>query len=120
MEWANVISPLAAEHVPDLLTEAAPVDQVEAKALNGGGLLIQSQKDIRNFDIPDLLPIKKLVHPALYPGRMAFSIRDFFKQNMSSDFFLGSWPRSDWANIPMLDDEIDIVSTYLVFSHHWE
>lgn len=120
VEWANVISPLAATHVPQLKAEDNLQPDIQIKSLNSGGILVASKRPINEFDVSHLRTMKELVYPALYPGRSAITFSSLFFEDMQGHchFNYMNFPREDWANVPMLDHEIDVVSTCLVYSHH--
>lgn len=114
-EWCNVISPLARSHIHQVNSHLKENTKIEIKELSGGGLFVASKKNISLFDVNDLRPIKEILYNALYPGSYSLSIRDMFRRASDGKYTL--CPRSDWGNIPMLDGEIKIVSTYLVYRH---
>jgi hypothetical protein len=119
IEWANIISPLAAQHIPNLLEDASTVPNVCVKQMENGSFFLRSSKPIDQVDVSDLLPMKRLVYPALYPDGSIIPIRHLVlsEKTVFSDFFLGTCPRSNWAIIPMLENEIETVYTDLVFRH---
>ena len=121
VEWLNIISPLARKHLPNLIPNTFTSTMILLDELNGGGLLLKSKKPITQYGIFDALELKRLVSPALYPGssykslRDLFQERDLFKQH-PTNFWFSSYPRSDWAIVPIFEEEVKVVATYLVFS----
>ena len=113
VEWFNVISPLAVQHLQhiDSFTDS-PFVTVKKTA---GVLFVKSRKSISQFDISDALKIKELLQPALYPGRSYITFRTLFKDEIArADKMV--FPRSNWAVVPVFENEIEVVSNYLVFS----
>jgi hypothetical protein len=60
------------------------------------------------------MEVKRFLYPALYPGRCAIPLSVF--RNKIQKESMSNFPRSNWAVVPMFENEIEIVSTYLVFS----
>lgn len=121
VEWLNIISPLARTHLPELDQNTPTSEAVLIEELQGGGLLVKSQKAVAQYGINDALELKRLLYSALYPGSSYKSLRDLFQERdlykqQPTNFWFTSYPRSDWAIVPMFEEEIKIVSTYLVFS----
>lgn len=114
VEWANVISPRARKHLPNIISESARETKVFAEELGHGSMLLRSQKPVDEYDVEDALLLKKLVSPALYPGCSQFSLKRLFDKN-ANNFSLRSFPRCDWAIVPIFEDEISIVGSLLIF-----
>lgn len=112
VEWFNIISPLAQMHLSEPIS--AP-SSIAAKRLSGGGLAVCSAKEIIDYDIPDALQIKELIYPTLYPGMRSISFRTLFQDEIPKST-MSVFPRSDWAIIPVLDNEIDVAYRNVVFS----
>lgn len=113
VEWANVISPRAQEHFDSI---PFSTEEIVVLKLSGGGLLVKSTKCINDYDVADAAELKKILYPAIYPFRDAIPISLFFNKEIRTHFDFLNHPRSDWAIIPILDGEIDIVSTYLTIT----
>lgn len=109
-EWCNILSPLARKHLPDVHYSEA----VQTHELSGGGLMVKSNRPILQYDVPDAMEVKRFLYPALYPGRSAIPLSVF--RNKIQKESMSNFPRSNWAVVPMFENEIEIVSTYLVFS----
>lgn len=116
VEWFNILSPLCRAHIPEVTATKELPKGVVGEELCGGGLLLRSAKTISDYDVADALQLKKLVYPALYPGRSHIPLRGLFS-NDPYRFFAVNYPRSNWAIIPVLDSEVYIVGTDLVFSY---
>ena len=112
VEWFNIISPLAQKHLSKSLSVPP---SIVSERLSSGGLAIRSAKEIIDYDIPDALKMKQLVYPALYPGLRSISFRTLFQDEIPKST-MSVFPRSDWAIIPVLDNEIDVVYRNVVFS----
>lgn len=112
VEWFNIISPLAKTHLSEI-PFAQPT--IAAERLSGGGLAIGSTKSILAFDVRDALELKKLVYPALFPGMRTISLRTLFQDEIAQKS-MSVFPRSNWALIPVFEEEVDVVYTNLVFS----
>lgn len=112
-EWCNVISPLARSHLSQPETQIKHSGELKIGNLAGGGLLVASNKDISSVDVEDLRPIKQILYDALYPGSWSISIRDMFRLASKGSYLL--CPRNNWCIVPMMEGEIEIESTYLVY-----
>ncbi|MBQ8814996.1 MAG: hypothetical protein IJZ85_10945 [Lachnospiraceae bacterium] len=117
VEWMNIISPLVRKHIPDVNGQNAHSKDVTISELNGGGLLIGSTKEIDQYQIVDARMLKHLLYPALYPGSSYITLSKLFRpKEQRGKLHLMTFPRNNWAIVPMFEEEIKIVSTYLVFS----
>ena len=121
VEWMNIVSPLAEAHLENHIGNIKVPDSVLLERLQGGGLLVGSRKDIDEYDISDALELKRLLYPALYPGLSSYTLRDLFRERdrykgCKENWGLGKYPRSDWAIVPVFEEEIKIVATYLVIT----
>lgn len=114
VEWANVISPRARFHLPNLRSDANQRENIAVKELNGGAVLLQSMKPIGSYNVSDALSLKGVVMNALYPGGTEISLRQLFTKSVDSCTLLSA-PRNDWSIIPVLEEEIEIVGLSLVF-----
>ena len=110
-EWSNVISTLAQNHFEN---KAMVSVGVESTLLAGGGLWVRSNRAICDYDVSDAVKIKRSIYPALYPGRFHIPIRVLFGP-LRRNFDYIRHPRSNWAIIPIVDGEINIIGTDLVF-----
>ena len=116
VEWANVLSPRAQE----LLSQNGEYDPcgelVQYMPLSGGGMLLASRRSIWEYDVDDALLLKTLVNEALYPGPgLGYS----FPIIMRSAHPLQAnirFPRKDWAIVPILEEEIEILGSQLRFN----
>lgn len=114
VEWYNIISPLAMNHISDPASFADMPTDIAINTLNHGGIELYSRKDILQYDIPDALNIKRYAYPALFPGMKVLPLKIF---NRDETFLsMSNFPRHNWAIIPVFENEIDIVGTDLVFS----
>lgn len=115
IEWANVVSPLAQTHLDVASILKKDETGIEAQILTGGGLLMKSQSKIDGYSLDDARKMKRLLYPSLFPGYSSISLRRLFEENVP-DFFMADFPRSDWATVPILDGEIEVIGTDLVFT----
>lgn len=120
VEWANVISPLARKHIPQLISEAAITKTVAVEEVNSGAILLKSQNEITQFDIDDSTVLKQLVQDALYPGGSEFSVKKMLDLN-SIKQNCAALPRHNWAIVPVLEEEIEIVGSKIILrsSNYW-
>ena len=121
VEWMNIVSPLTQTHLQNHISNMNVPDSVLVKEMNGGGLLVGARKSIKEYDISDALALKRLLYPALYPGLSSYTLRDLFRERdrykgCKENWGLGKYPRSDWAIVPVFEEEIKIVATYLVIT----
>ena len=112
-EWCNVISPLALNHISKHEIQINPSSEIKVENLSGAGLLVSSSKPILSVDVEDLRPIKHFLYDALYPGSLSISIRDMFRTASKGSYSL--CPRNLWEIVPMMEGEIEILSTYLIY-----
>lgn len=91
---------------------------LSCKAFLAAAPLVKSNKSVEKFDVDDSLNLKRLLYPALFPGGCSFSLRRLFEKDVVNAF-MASFPRSDWANVPVFDEEISIVGTDLVISSNY-
>lgn len=115
IEWANIVSPLAQTHLIEQSIYSCTHEECITESLNCGSLLVKSAKPIAEFGVNDLLLLKRHLYPALYPGKSSIPLSFLFRKE-TNNFFRASFPRSNWANIPILDGEISIIGSDLVFS----
>ena len=98
--WANTVSPIPSM----LLTGKNSGDCYDICQLSNGALVVKSKSSISTTTLATLKRLKKALYPSLYPGKAVF-------QN--------TWPyfRSLWQNIPVLDEEIEVSESQVVFRH---
>lgn len=116
VEWMNIVSPLAASHLSMLNSQDSGANGVVVKPLSGGGVLIGADICIGAYCVSDARRLKKLLYPALYPGRNHVPLSWLFAKDEIGES-MERLPRDDWAIVPVFDDEIKIASTYLVYEH---
>lgn len=115
VEWVNVVSPLARKHIDIPSNHITAPSSIEVKNLSGGGLLIRSKKEIDQYNLCDALNMKRIMLPSLFPGMRIQALRNLFCKD-SNKYMLASFPRSNWALVPIFEEEIDVVGTDIVFS----
>ena len=113
-EWWNLISPLQRKHLPLLSKELQFYENIAVEELPGGGVIVCSKRNILQTDIPELMDIKKLLYDALYPGK-AIILREHLEDPDLFGFRVK--PRQQWEYVPMLEDEIIVMSDRVVFQH---
>lgn len=114
-EWFNLLSPLQANRLPDLLENAAQFrETVCVEPLSGGSIIVRAKNDVLHTDISDLLPIKKLLYDVLYPGKSEIMLEHLY--SLPGYGFMAK-PRYQWEYVPMLDDEILIQNDRVVFKN---
>lgn len=101
VEWRNVISPLTQSQLPHLVEDIAATPGVIQERLPGGGLLVGLEKSVLDVDVQDLLRLRRLVDPALYPGEGS-SYHPW--ATMKHEIWGG--PRGKWELVPIYPDEI--------------
>ncbi len=118
VEWTNIISPLARKHIPQIDAQTKLPEGIAAKEMNGGGLLVSTTKKIDQYQVADALVMKQLLYAALYPGGSYMILSKLFQPTYFWwwESSLVTFPRNNWAIVPIFEEEIKIVSTYLVFS----
>lgn len=112
--WFNVISPLVQQHTPNLLAEALLYPSLAVDVLEGGGIAIGVKSDINLIDVKDLRPLKLLLNDALYPGTMSVEKRHILSRG---DIGLITKPRRRWELLPVLENEILVTDTKIIFQH---
>ena len=113
-EWFNLISPVQLKHIPNVVEDARKYPEIGTEHCKEGGVIVRLKKPIDQIDIDDLVPIKKVMYNALYPGKTKILLRSFCDP---SKFGYMAKPRVAWENMPIFDDEIIINYDSLVFQH---
>lgn len=114
IEWANIISPRVNKRISFLDTDIGSSTGVLCKKYKNGSILLKNKNVISNYCIEDALKLKEMVREVLYPGSTDFSIKQMLRKDLNS-FQLSSFPRHNWAIVPILRDEICIIGSRLVF-----
>ena len=112
VEWYNSLSSLAQQHLSAVYKRSS---EVYSEEFLEGTLIVKSTKPISKFDITDALEMKKRLYPALCPGESSISLRTLFPEVLHEER-MTVFPRSTWAIVPVFEEEIDIISNYLVFT----
>ena len=105
--WATVISPITQA----LLTQDNKLMESNASLsiehLSNSSLCVSLRKPIDQVDVADLAIVKKLLYPAMYPGKRDFTINcDPIHR-----------PRSYWELLPIDEDEITIQGGKVIYHH---
>lgn len=116
-EWYNIVSPLVQHHVPNLSNDISNHLNLAYEKLDTGGIAVWIKKDIHSTDIDDLIPMKQLLYPALYPGMMRISKQYILSRG---DTGLITKPRRRWELIPIFEDEIIVTDNNIIFQHHYK
>ena len=113
-EWFNIVSPLVQRHVTTLSSDVLKYSNIAYETLDSGAVAIWVTKEITNVDVDDLIPMKRILYHALYPGVMSVE-----KQFIISPEVIGliAKPRRRWELIPIFDDEIIVTDKHIVFQH---
>ena len=114
VEWFNILSPLAQKHIDTLPKHTMEAYSIEVANISGGGLLIRSKKEIDQYNLCDALRLKQIMQPSLFPGIRIQALRNLFSSDPRK-YMLASFPRSNWALVPIFEEEIDVVGTDVVF-----
>ena len=112
VEWYNIISPLAQTHLKE--QDLCAQNAIAIENISTGGFVVRSAKPIVEYDISDSIAIKQYLSGSLYPGGSKVSLKSLL-QNDPSKFWFDVLPRCNWAVVPVLDDEIQIIGSDLVF-----
>ena len=113
-EWYNIISPLAQRHLPNLMNDIPQHKNIAFEQLDTGGVAVWVKKEIINTDVDDLVSLKHLLYPALYPGKMCIEKKHILSRDA---FGLISKPRKQWELLPVFENEIIISDTHIIFQH---
>jgi len=113
VEWANIVSPRAKDHILHSLQGAVNSEIIQYRELSGGGILLKSAKPILACDVADAIELKKIVEDALYPGGRAKSVKQLL--SAIDNHHISYLPRNDWAIVPIYPEEIEFVGENLVF-----
>ena len=111
--WMNILSPLSKLHI---LPITGTIEGVDVEELSCGGILVKSKKVVTQYDVTDAYALKKLLLPALYPGRSSrLAIKHWFNRESGPRVY--SWcPRNDWAIVPIDKNEIKVYGTEMVYA----
>lgn len=114
VEWFNLLSPLQLQHLPNLEKEAKTYPEITIQHCEKGGVIVQSNQTIALVDVDDLLPVKKLIYDALYPGKQEFLLEHFCNPKL---WVYWAKPRCKWECVPVLDEEIVVTEKGIVLQH---
>ena len=114
VEWGNLLSPAVKKRLPKGGIDLLHKSTLLAEYLDNGSMVIRSDRGIDKYDVSAAVELKQCLLPTLFPGGSYVSLRDVFRHE-EPPYILKRWPRSDWAIVPVLDGEIKIVGTDLVF-----
>ena len=110
-EWFNLLSPLVANRVKRTTVVNKDIEIIE---LPKNSIVVQSNKEIKNFDVADMVGIKKLLYPVLLPGSSKLSF-DGFRE----DFYnYRRRPRFQWECFPVFEEEISVGSDGITLSYN--
>lgn len=111
--WMNILSPLSKQHIMPI---PGDIEGVVVKDLSCGGRVVQSPKTITQYDVADAYAIKKVLLPALYPGRSSRrSIRHWYDHENKSKVY-SFCPRSQWEIVPIDENEIKVYGTEMIYA----
>ncbi len=116
VEWANILSPRAQGLLPWNEKSGPREEAIQCMQLPGGCLLLASRRSIVEYDVDDALLMKSWAKDALYPGPglwYALPIIMRPAHPLQANIRL---PRKDWAIVPILEEEIEILGSQLRFS----
>lgn len=108
--WFNLISPLAAAHLPELTPGAR--EKIKIQALANGPWSVALDTEIRSTDISDLVPVKRLLYPSLSPGGLKISLDLLLNCDTWSPMLK---PRMYWERIPLFPEELTVTEQEVVF-----
>lgn len=112
-EWFNVLSPVQSQQL-SCFRNVSYADMC-VETLSTGGVMVASNKNILQTDIPELLSVKKFLYPALFPGEGVL----FLEHLLAREHVIHTTkPRREWEYVPMLEEEIIVLSDKVVFRHY--
>lgn len=112
-EWFNLLTPRQMSHLSNFPDLCEAQNNVAVEKMANGSVAIGSKKPITEFEPLDLMPIRKLLYPALYPGASAIPLDVLLNPCLYA--FMAKF-RPQWEMIPIFEDEISIEEKYLRFS----
>lgn len=112
VEWANLLSPLVMERLRKCTPFPTCKSGMQIECLDNGAALVKSSKKINQYCVEDAILLKEHLLPAIYPGGSYQSLTELFCEEIHN---LSCRPRADWAIVPILNGEIKIIGTDLVF-----
>lgn len=115
VEWANVLSPQAQEWLTWTVEQVPQSEGIQCAQLAGGGLLLASRKAVKDYDVADALQLKMLIKDALYPGPGIGYALSVIMRPVTPGQSNTHFPRANWAVVPILEEEIQIVESMLRF-----
>lgn len=120
VEWFNVLSPLVKQHISQTIP-CYDGEKVQISSLTSGALLVRSTKPISEYAYYDACTLKRLVIPALYPGRKILPLRAIYPWE-NVERMHSACPRADWEIVPIEKAEVNIVGTDIVFcsQNYWD
>ena len=113
VEWLNILSPLARQHIKEPFATGSAKDFI-VEQLSNDCLLVQSAKNIAEYDVTDAIALKRILLPALYPGRTSMTLRALYPYAGEKRIY-GWMPRSNWEIVPVEPDELEIFYKELLF-----
>lgn len=106
--WANVLSPEVQKRIK---LESALHSENAAfymEKLSSGGVFVQINKSADSVDVDDLLKLKAVLYPVLYPGKSSWHVQHPLLP-------VKLFPRSCWEMVPILPNEINIKDGFIIF-----
>lgn len=111
-EWFNLLTSLQMSHIPNFSDQSVAQNNVAVEKMANGSVTVGSKKPITEFEPLDLMPIRKLLYPALYPGTSVIPVDVLLNPSMYA--FMTKF-RQQWEVISIFDDEISIEDHFLKF-----
>lgn len=115
VEWANIISPLTSLHLAHFLPKHDQINDVLIRETRCKSTIVKAACPISEYCYDDAVHVKRVLEPALFPGRTIIPLRGLFPRQNESRVY--EWcPRFDWAIVPMEQEEIEIIGSDLVYT----
>lgn len=119
VEWANVLSPDVQEELEWDESDSPHEDTIECVHLPGGCMLFASRRSILEYDIEDALLLKSWLKEVLCPGPGIGYPFSMIMHPVSQQGELTRMPRKNWAIVPILEEEIQILGPVLYFNSNF-
>ena len=104
--WANALSPVVMDYYNKHQNSHTAANVLREKTA-GGGTIYLSEKKITDFQLMDAKEIKKELYPCIVPS--------YIEAPVHYNGIGGI--RSNWENVPILDEEIKIKNGKIVIQH---
>ena len=112
--WFHRVSPLAQGAMTLSKGQCKQYPALNIQYRRDGVLSVQSNAPITECDIADLVPMKQMLYPILYPGSMKFQ-KDALRDRKLCVYW--AKPRMYWEVLPLFENEVSENENEVIFTY---